>query len=100
MSNKLTVVARVKAKPGKEADVKRVLFGLVAPTRAEAGCINYDLHQSHDDAALFLFYENWESKSHLDAHARSAHIQAFRARVGDLLAEPVEIRLFTLVGEP
>ena len=100
MSHKLTVVAQVRAKPGKEDETRRVLLALVAPTRAEAGCINYDLHQSHDDAALFLFYENWESKSHLDAHARSAHIQAFRARVGDLLAEPVEIRLFTMVGQP
>jgi len=100
MGDKLTVVARVRAKPGKEEEMKRVLLGLVAPTRAEAGCINYDLHQSQDDAALFLFYENWESRAHLDAHAKSAHIQAFRARAGELLAELVEIRLFTMVGQP
>ena len=100
MAEELTVVARVRAKPGKEGETKCALLALVGPTRAEAGCINYDLHQSHDDAAQFLFYENWENRAHLDAHAKSAHIQAFRARAGELLAEPVEIRLFTMVGQP
>ena len=94
MAEKLTVVARIQAKAGKEKEVQQTLLGLVGPTRAEAGCINYDLHQSHDDAGLFLFYENWESKAHLDAHLQTAHIQAFRARAGELLAAPVEIKLF------
>jgi quinol monooxygenase YgiN len=100
MAEKLTVVARIRAKPGKEADVHRELLALVAPTRAEAGCLNYDLHVSHDDPALFLFYENWTSQAHLDAHAQSAHIQAFRARAADLLVEPVEIKLFRMVSAP
>lgn len=99
MGERLTVVARIRAKPSKEEEVKRALLGLVGPTRGEAGCINYDLHQSHDDAALFLFYENWTSKAALDAHARSAHIQAFRARAGELLVAPTEIKLFRMVTE-
>lgn len=100
MAEKLTVVARICAKPGKEAEVQQALLTLVAATRAEAGCLNYDLHVSHDDPTLFLFYENWTSKAHLDAHAQSAHIQAFRARAGELLAEPVEIKLFRMVSAP
>ncbi|MGH9816666.1 MAG: putative quinol monooxygenase [Candidatus Acidiferrales bacterium] len=98
MSEKLTVVARIRAKPGKEEEVKQALLGLVGPTRGEAGCLNYDLHQSHDDAALFLFYEDWTSRAALDAHAQSAHIQAFRARGRELLAEPTEIKLFRMVS--
>lgn len=99
MSEKLTVVARIRAKPGKEEEVKQALLGLVGPTRSEAGCINYDLHQSHDDPALFLFYENWTSKAALDAHAQSPHIQAFRARGREWLAEPAEIKLFRMVSD-
>jgi len=41
-----TLIAHVRAKPGQESRVRQVLEGLLAPTRAEAGCINYDLHQS------------------------------------------------------
>ena len=98
MGEKLAVVARIRAKPGKEEEVKQALLGLVSPTRGEAGCINYDLHQSHEDPALFLFYENWTSKAALDAHAHSPHIQAFRARGREWLAEPTDIKLFRMLS--
>ena len=47
MSNqKLTVVARILAKEDKRELVKRELLKLIESTRAEEGCINYDLHLS------------------------------------------------------
>jgi quinol monooxygenase YgiN len=64
----LTVVAMLKAKPGKDATLKQALLALIAPTRKEPGCVNYDLHQSADDPMCFLFHENWTSKQHLDDH--------------------------------
>ena len=100
MGEKLTVVARIRAKPGKESDVKQALLALVEWTRTEPGCINYDLHQSQNDPAQFLFYENWESKEDLEVHAQSPHIQVFRARAAELLAEPVEIKLFQMLSKP
>ena len=51
----LTIVARIKAKPGKEAEIKEVLTGLLAPTRAEDGCLTYDLHVDNEDPGLLLF---------------------------------------------
>lgn len=95
---KVTVVARIKAREGMEEEVRRALLALVAPTRAEAGCINYDLHQALDDRTLFIFYENWRSQADLDAHIRQPYIAAMFARQAELLAEPVEIRLLELIG--
>ena len=46
---KVTVVATLKAKAGKEAAVRAAIEAVIAPTRAEPGCINYDLHQSSED---------------------------------------------------
>ncbi len=97
MSTKVTVVARMQARPGMEARLKEELLHMVAETRKEEGCINYDLHQSPDDPAKFLFYENWTSRAHLDRHAQSAHIQSFRSRAGDLLVAPTEIALWTML---
>jgi quinol monooxygenase YgiN len=91
MNDSLTVIAHVRARPGQESRVRQILEGLLAPTRAEAGCMNYDLHQSQSDPALFVFYENWKSERHLEAHARSAHIQSFRKLAEEILAEPVQI---------
>ena len=43
MSDQVTVVARIRAKPGKEERVQRELLKLLAPTRAEKGCVNYEV---------------------------------------------------------
>ena len=94
MPDKVTVIAFHKARPGKEAALKESLLALCAPTRAEKGCINYDLHESADDPAMLVFHENWASKADLDAHLRSQHIQSFRKRAEELLAEPPRITVW------
>jgi quinol monooxygenase YgiN len=54
----LTVVATLRARTGKEADLRTALESLVAPTRAERGNVTYDLHQGVEDPAVFVFHEN------------------------------------------
>ena len=73
----LTVIARLKARSGSEEALAALCRGLVAPTRAERGCIAYDLHRSQDDPGLFMFTESWESRSLWEAHMKSAHLAAF-----------------------
>ncbi len=80
----ITVVATFQAKPGKAEELKRALISLVAPTRKEAGCLNYDLHQSPDDPGKFLFHENWTTKAALDAHLQMPHIQVLLPRMDEL----------------
>lgn len=91
MTAKVTVIAFHRAKPGKEQALRNALLAVCGPTRAEKGCINYDLHVSPDNPGLLVFHENWASKADLDAHLASPHIDAFRAVAGDLLAEPPNI---------
>ena len=73
--------------PGGKREARELLLGLVAPTRAEDGCIDYDLHQSTDNPALFVFYEKWTSAAALKVHSRSAHITEFRKIRGEVLDE-------------
>jgi quinol monooxygenase YgiN len=87
----LTVVATFEARPGKEAELRAALIGLVAPTRKESGCINYDLHISTETPAKFLFHENWTNKAALDAHLQTPHIQALLPRVDELCVEAPSI---------
>lgn len=60
-------------------------MALVAPTRAEAGCVQYDLHQDLRDPADFVFYEVWRSREEWLSHMETPHLQAFRTAAGDLL---------------
>ncbi len=83
----VTLVATIQARPEKETEVRKLLEGLVAPTRKEAGCINYDLHVAEDDGGRFLFYENWASHAAIDAHGETPHIKNLLARVDELCSE-------------
>ena len=85
--SKLTIVADIKAKPEKVEFVKSELEKLVPVTRAEAGCINYDLHQDKDDPAHFMFYENWESRELWQAHMNSQHLKDFVAATEGAIEE-------------
>jgi len=97
---KVTVLAKFKAKAGKEEALKKAIVACVAPTRAEAGCINYDLHQSSDDKGLFMLYENWVSKKVLEEHLEMPYLVELKAKAGDLCAEPIEIALWEMITEP
>jgi quinol monooxygenase YgiN len=94
----LTVLARIKAKPGQEAQVRNELLSLVAPSRKDDGCMNYDLHQAADDPTSFLFHENWASKAHLDRHLQKPDLQAVLARVGQMVAEPPQITFWEKIA--
>ena len=85
---KLDVVAHLYAAPGNEALVQEVLEGFVAPTRQEEGCLRYDLFADLSDPTRFTFIEEWTSAEALEAHSRSAHITAGRARLEGKMLQP------------
>ena len=72
----LTVVAKVIAKNEYTDEVGINLRKIIFPTRSEDCCVNYDLHRSIENPAIYIFYENWKSKSHLDAHLQSQHLNS------------------------
>lgn len=97
---KVTVVATFKSKPGMEKTVKAAIEALIAPTRAESGCINYDLHRSADDPSVFMLYENWISKKDLDAHLEMPYLKDLLAKADEILAEPIGLALWNMISEP
>lgn len=100
MAEPVTVVARIRAKRGMEERTQAALMSLIEPTRREMGCVNYDLHVSVDNPALFIFYENWTSKSALDQHLLSDHLAKVRAQAEALFDGPIEITLARMVSSP
>lgn len=97
MAEQLVVIAYLTAKSGKEAEARKNIRALLAPTHAEKGCIIYDLHEMHGEPAKFVFYEVWSSAEHLNAHAKSAHLEAFRKMSPGFLAGPVELTMWKKV---
>lgn len=95
--SKVTVVAKLTVKQNAVDLVLPELLKLVAPTRAENGCLEYRLHQDNDNPALFTFYENWESMACLDSHMKSDHFNRYVAAVGDLLEDKI-VHKMTEIG--
>ncbi|KJY81871.1 antibiotic biosynthesis monooxygenase [Vibrio galatheae] len=77
----LTIIANIIAQDTHVAMVKSELIKLIDKTRAEQGCINYDLHQEQQNPAHFVFYENWHSEAALETHLASEHIANYSAAV-------------------
>lgn len=81
----LTIVAVIQAKQGAEAQVYEELVKLIEPSQSDAGCINYDLHRSIEDPAIFVFHENWESKALWEQHMQAEHLQRHQEATDGLI---------------
>jgi quinol monooxygenase YgiN len=90
------VIARSVASGGSENQLRELLRGMLAPTRAESGCKLYELYES-DSKGRFYFYEVWESQAALDQHAASPHFKHLEQTVGELVQEPFEVNILERV---
>ena len=93
----LTILAQITAAPGKEALVRDSLLGLIEPTRAEEGCLNYDLHVDTTNPASFMFYENWESRALWLDYMKAPHLAAYNAATQGWI-ESLTLNEMTRVG--
>ncbi|WP_026694722.1 putative quinol monooxygenase [Peribacillus kribbensis] len=89
----ITINAILKAKQGEEEALRAAMIKVLEPSRSEAGCIQYTLHESEEDAGVFVFYEKWKDDAALQAHIQSPHYVEYRAVTKDLLAEREVYRL-------
>jgi quinol monooxygenase YgiN len=94
---KLTIVANIKANPDKIELVTSELLNLIDITRAEEGCLNYDLHQDNDNPAHFMFYENWESRELWQTHMNAPHLAAYMEATEGAVAE-FTLNEMTVIG--
>jgi quinol monooxygenase YgiN len=90
------VIARFVARKGKEDQLRAVLQGMLAPTRAESGCKLYELYESNSKGRFYI-YEIYESQAALDQHAASPHFKHLEQTVGELLQEPFEVNILRAV---
>ncbi|MEJ1117124.1 putative quinol monooxygenase [Phyllobacterium sp. CCNWLW109] len=83
-------IANFKAVGGREKELEEILKTMVAPTRAEDGCINYDLHVHADDPTRFVLYEGWKSPEALDLHMKMPHFLEMLKGLDGVVAEKDE----------
>lgn len=75
----LSVVASISAKPEFRVAVRQALEAVVPPSRAEPGCLQYDLHVARDNPDGFVMIERWSDDATLDRHMATPHFAALGA---------------------
>ena len=90
------VVAIITAKPGQRDAILKAFQANVPAVHAEDGCVEYvatvdaegvGALQSQFGTDTFVVVEKWQTLDALKAHAASAHMAAYAAKVKDLIAK-------------
>lgn len=96
-SDIISLIAVLKAKPGKRDALKAALQALLLPTRQEPGNLEYQLFQLRDTPDCFYVREAWRGQEALEAHIALPHFQAFILQTDELLAEPLRLDYLTAI---
>ena len=80
----IVLTVDIIAKKGKGKEVRELLRASRKPSRADKGCIYYDLHCPLEGEE-FMFHEAWESDKLLKAHVESDHVKKLVEKMDPLL---------------
>ncbi len=95
----IVLFARLKVKKNAVDEARRAALAIVADSRAEDGCINYDFHQAIDDETIFLWHETWANMEAIETHGNSTHFKQFSRAIKDVTDEALKISLSKMVSE-
>ena len=80
----IIVSGEIEIDPAAAAGLMDAAEAMMAATRREDGCLSYAFYQSLENPGVFRVFEEWETLDHLQAHFETAHMAAWRARLGEI----------------
>jgi len=95
----LSVVAEVRAKPGKEAELRAATLPLVALVRSDPKNLVYFLQEDRDSPGHFVFYEIFGNQADFEAHNAMPYVKDWFAKLPALADGGVKVmKLGILTG--
>jgi quinol monooxygenase YgiN len=95
-----SVVAEVRAKPGKEAELREATLPLVALVRSDPTNLVYFLQEDREVPGHFVFYEVFANQADFEAHNRTPYVQAWFARLRELADGGVKVMRLQILNGP
>lgn len=83
-------IVRFEPLPGKEAAFRDELLRVNGPSRAEPGCLSFEVFESLRDPSVFAVYSEWIDDASFDLHASLPHTVRFLAAAETLLTHSVQ----------
>ncbi|MCD5997116.1 antibiotic biosynthesis monooxygenase [Pseudomonas sp. CDFA 602] len=100
MNNLHGFILHAQTRPEKSAEFEALFSDYVAASRSEPGCIEYHMLRDQQDPTLFIFFEIWASKAHLDVHSNLPHMTQFFENRMEYLTRDFDIRRIDMVSPP
>ena len=95
-----SVVAEVRARPGKERELCEATLPLVAQVRNEPNNLLYFLHEDREAPGHFIFYEVFANKEDFEAHNATPYVKAWLAGLAELADGGVKVMRMEVLGHP
>lgn len=94
----MKLVSKRFIKDGKVEDVINIFKELAGPSRAENGCLSYELFQDQKDPRVFAIIEEWADQVALDAHKKTDHFVNLVPVLDELTEKKLDFNLYNKVG--
>jgi quinol monooxygenase YgiN len=99
-SDAFSVVAEVRAKPGKEAQLRAATLPLIALVRGDPKNLVYFLQEDRDSPGHFIFYEVFATQADFEAHNNMAYVKAWFAKLPALADGSVQTLMMEVLANP
>jgi len=95
-----SVVAQVRAKPGKEDALRAATLPLIALVRHDPKNLVYFLQEDRAKPGHFIFYEIFASQADFEAHNAMPYVQEWFAKLPELADGGVEVLRMVILSMP
>ncbi|QRM54343.1 putative quinol monooxygenase [Sinorhizobium sp. BG8] len=86
-----SIVAEVRAKPGKEAELRAITLPLIDLVRGDPANLVYFLQENRESPGHFIFYEIFANEADFEAHNAMPYVQEWFAKLPDLADGGVKV---------
>lgn len=96
------ITITLRALPGRSDELFELSRATVEPSRAEPGCLFFDLLRGVEDHDELVFYEAYRNRADFEAHLTMPHVREWQAKALGLL-DRTSIRMpahVSVVGAP
>jgi quinol monooxygenase YgiN len=87
--SEVIVTLNLQFRPGTLANVLQRLIPAVLQTRAEPGCIQFDVWKVKNVEAQIIIFERWKDQAALDLHFQQSYTKDALALFDEYLARPL-----------
>ena len=98
--NAFSVVAEVRAKPGKESELRIATLPLIKLVRSDPKTIAYFLQEDWEANGHFVFYEVFANESDFDAHNAKPYVQEWFTKLPELAEGGVHAMRMKILTTP